>query len=206
VENFLTSSRNRFLLLAGFAGLILVGAGIFFFKSGINSGGAKVEVLNSSTEVGDPKNITAEISGEVINPGVYKFSDGSRIDDLLQSADGLSANADRTWTDKYLNRAAKLVDGQKVFIPKVGEQSNSLSAKTNGGDQSGSLSFSSDSKGLININSASMSQLDTLPGIGQVYGQSIIEHRPYSNVEELLSKGVLKKSLYDKVKNLVSIY
>ncbi len=206
MESFLTSSRNRVLILFGVVGLILIAVGIFYFKSDLNFGGTKVEVLSGSEEIDNPKNITAEISGEVIKPGVYKLSDGSRVDDLLILAGGFSAKADRTWTDKYLNRAAKITDGQKVYIPSVNQQSNSSSAKTGGGDQTTSSTFSSDSVRPININTASLKELESLPGIGQTYGQSIIEHRPYSNVPELLSKGVLKTSVYNKIKNMVSVY
>ncbi|MHA2055880.1 MAG: ComEA family DNA-binding protein [Candidatus Hodarchaeales archaeon] len=56
------------------------------------------------------------------------------------------------------------------------------------------------------MNTATLKELDSLPGIGPVYGQSIIEHRPYSTVEELLSKDALKKSTYEKVKDLVTVY
>ncbi|MFA6282333.1 MAG: SLBB domain-containing protein, partial [Candidatus Omnitrophota bacterium] len=80
----------------------------------MNFGGTKVEVLSESDEIDNSKNITVEIAGEVIKPGVYKLSDGSRVDDLLVLAGGLTADADRSWTDKYLNRAAKVTDGQKV--------------------------------------------------------------------------------------------
>jgi competence protein ComEA len=197
--------KFRYPLLIFLVGAILVAGGFFLINRG-EGGGTEIEVLGDKTAGQGEKLITVEIAGEILKPGVYQLDDDARINDLLQNAGGLSANADRVWVEKYLNKAAKLTDGQKVYIPKAGEQSTSSSAKTSGGDQSASPSFSSDSKGLININSASLSQLDTLPGIGQVYGQSIIEHRPYSNVEELLSKGVLKKSVYEKVKNLVSIY
>ena len=149
VEDFLTSSRNRtILLLLAVIGLILVGFGIFFFKSGLNFSGTKVEVLSESTESDNPKSITAEISGEVISPGVYKLPDGSRLDDLLVVAGGFTAKADRVWTDKYLNRAAKITDGQKVYIPSVNQQSNSSSAKNSGGDQTISSTFSSDSNAI----------------------------------------------------------
>jgi competence protein ComEA len=206
VESFLTSSRNRFLILIGVVGLIFIAVGIFFIKSGLDFGGTKVEVLSGSTEIDNPKNITAEIAGEVVKPGVYKLPEESRIDDLLVLAGGFSAKADREWSDKYLNRAAKITDGQKVYIPSTDKQSNSLSAKEGGGDQTVSAPFSSDSLRPVNINTASLQELDTLPGIGQVYGQNIIEHRPYSNVSELTSKGVLKDSVYQKIKDLITIY
>ena len=212
MENFLTSSRNRTLLFLAITGLVLLAGGIFYaksaeiHKSGLNFSGTKVEVLNTEVAGGSPKDIMAEISGAVQNPGVYKLTSGSRIDDLLLIAGGFSGRADREWSGKYLNRAAKIIDGQKVYIPKIGEQSVTLTAKTSGGDQTVSSTFSSDSKGFININSASLSQLDSLPGIGPVYGQSIIEHRPYSTIEELVSKGAIKQSLFTKIKDLITIY
>jgi competence protein ComEA len=198
--------RFRYPLLIFFVGLILVGFGVFITKSGALLPETKIEVLDGATEGQETGEITAEISGAVMIPGVYKLSNGARIEDLLIKAGGFSGEADRVWTDKYLNRAAKITDGQKVYIPKKDQQSNALGAKTGGGDQTISSDFSSDSKAMININTASLSQLDSLPGIGQVYGQNIIEHRPYSNVEELLSKGVLKESVYNKIKNLITIY
>ena len=204
--------KYRYPLLILLLGLILTTFGVFFSKSGLFGPSTKIEVLNSTTSGQVSGEITVEIAGQVLTPGVYKLPSGSRVEDLLIISGGYTSAADRVWTEKYLNRAAKLSDGQKVFIPKVGnipkvdEQSGVASAKTSGGDQTVSANFSSDSNALININTASLTQLDSLPGIGQVYGQSIIEHRPYSNVEELLSKGALKSSVYQKVKDLVSVY
>jgi competence protein ComEA len=206
VEKFLTSSRNRILLLLCVIGLVLVAIGFFFFKSGLNFSGTKVEVLSGSTEIDNSKDITVEIAGEVISPGVYKLPLGSRVDDLLVAAGGFSAKADRIWTDKYLNRAARLTDGQKVYIPNVNQQSTSSTANNGGGEQTTSPTFSSDSNALININTASLDQLDSLPEIGPKHGQSIIEHRPYSNASELVSKGAITQSLLDKIKNNITIY
>ena len=201
--------KFRYPILILLSGLVLMGGGYFFFKSGLGSSGTKVEVLSSSAEnsaTDSAKIITVEISGAVITPGVYKLPGGSRINDLLVVAGGFSAKADRVWTDKYLNRAAKITDGQKVYIPPVGQQSSSSTASVVGGGQTTSLANSSGSTTLIDINTASLQTLDSLPGIGQVYGQSIIDHRPYSDPSELLSKGVLKTSVYNKVKDLVSVY
>jgi competence protein ComEA len=150
--------------------------------------------------------ITVEIAGEVLSPGVYKLPRESRVDDLLVAAGGFSADADRGWTDKYLNRAAKLTDGQKVYIPPANQQIDESSAKSSGGYKTVSSDFSSDSNNLVNINTASSAELDSLPGIGPVYAQNIIEHRPYSTSEELVSKGAIKQSLYDKIKDKISVY
>ena len=204
MENFLTSSRNRTLLLLGVIGLILIAGGIFY--AGLNTGGTKVEVLNVGTAEDNLKNITAEISGEVQNPGVYKLTSGSRIDDLLTAAGGFSGKADRVWSGKYLNRAAVITDGQKVYIPSSNQQSNDLSANKSDGVKTDQSVLGVTGSHPVNINTASLTDLDSLPGIGPVYGQSIIEHRPYSTVEELLSKGALKKVVYEKIKDMVSIY
>ena len=200
--------KFRYPILILLIGLILIGGGYFIINSGIASSGTKVEVLSAETEAGPDihQDITTEIAGEVITPGVYKLPSGSRINDLLVIAGGLSSKADRVWTDKYLNRASKLTDGQKVYIPGVNQQSNNTTANQTAVDQSVSSNILSDSSKLININTGSLSELDTLPGIGPVFGQKIIEQRPYSNVSELVSKGAIKQSLLNKIKDLITIY
>lgn len=202
-------SKFKVPLLILLVGAIVTALGIIFFKSDIFSPSTKVEVLparnaSQSDVGGNATEIIVDISGEVERPGVYKLPNGSRVDDLLISSGGFSKNADRSWTDKYLNRASKLVDGQKLYIPNY--QSSIRGAKTGGGDQTISSSISSDSNGLININTADLKSLDSLPGIGQTYGQNIIEHRPYSDVQELVSKGAIKQGLFEKIKDKITIY
>lgn len=198
--------KYRYPLLILLTGLILVLFGIFIVKSGITPSSTKVEVLSGTTSGQATTEIAVEVAGEILSPGVYKLPTGSRVEDLLIISGGLTAAADRNWTDKYLNRAAKLTDGQKVYIPSLNEQSDVLSAKITGGDQTVSSTFSSDSNALININTSSLGELDKLPGIGPVYGQSIIEHRPYSTTQELVSTGAIKQSLFDKIKDKITIY
>jgi competence protein ComEA len=207
MENSLTLLlQNKKLTLSILIGLILIGLGIVYFKKLPSLGGTKVEVLNDTTKAQEVLQITVEIAGQVERPGVYKLPDNSRVEDLLISAGGFSKDADRVWTEKYLNRAAKLTDSQKVYIPKVGEQTLGASAKENGEYQTISSTISTPSSGLVNINTATLSQLDKLPGIGPTYGQSIIDHRPYSNVEELVSKGAIKQNVFAKIKDQVSVY
>jgi competence protein ComEA len=192
--------RNRFFILTILVGLILIGCGVLYSKNGPSVNSDKVEVLGGTTVAQDANpTLVVEISGEVENPGVYQLPFGGRIDDLLIAAGGLSAGADRDWVAKNINRAAKVTDGQKVFIPGVSDNQN-LSAKTTsivgGGGQGG----------LVNVNTADIKSLDSLPGIGPVYAQKIIEHRPYSDALELVSDGVVSQSIFDKIKDKITTF
>lgn len=189
--------KNIIFLLIGF---ILVGIGALLFKSGVFENKNNIEILNNTTEAQNTTSeIVVEITGSVEKPGVYKLSNTSRIDDLLIAAGGLSASADREWVSKNINRAAKLTDGQKIYVYS---QSEVESAKKNGGslDIKG-ISTTALTSGLklVNINTASLSELDTLPGIGPVYGQKIIDNRSYSTLEELVSKGVIPQKTFEKI-------
>lgn len=199
--------RFRFYFLIIFVGLILVGVGVFITrKEGIVSG-TKIEVLEDITGGKEGKeSLVVDISGEVEKPGVYNLPAGSRIEDVLIVAGGISKDADRVWVERNLNRAAKLSDGQKIYIPKEDEQSNSLSANNLGGYQTASSQNYSQGSDLVNINTASQKELEELPDIGPTRAQNIIDNRFYSSVEELLSKKVLTKSVYEKVKDKVTTY
>lgn len=206
MEKFLEANQKLVYLL--FSSFILVGVGVALAKGGFFEPATKVEILEGSG--GAKADLVVEIAGEVIRPGVYKLPAGSRVEDLLIAAGGLAAGADRENIEKYLNRAAKLTDGQKVYVPSIAEsnnsQSNAVSAKKSDYINSDQGILGVNQSGLVNINSASLTELDKLPGIGPVYGQSIIEHRPYSTPEELVTKGALKQSVYEKIKDKITVY
>lgn len=202
MEDFL--HFNQKLVILFLLGLILIGFGMFVFKNGVFTGGDKVEVLNDTTKSEESiKEMVVEISGAVYKPGVFKLTKDARVEDLLIMSGGLSADADRDWVTKNINRASKLFDGQKIYIKS---QSEVLSANSDSGIKLYQGENSLDGGGLVDINTASLSELDKLPGIGQVYGQNIIEQRPYSNTEELVKKGVLKESIYEKLKDKITAY
>lgn len=195
-------NTNRSLIIFVLLGVIFAGIGAFFLGTrGYSS--SKVEVLESPVEQ-KQKELVVEVAGAVEKPGVYKLETGARVEDALILAGGLSADADRDWVEKMLNRAAKLTDGQKIFIPD--KQSNSLSANKNVGYQNISSVLGDKNEDLVNINTASAKELDSLPGIGQVYAQKIIEQRPYSNLEELVSKKVIPQSTYEKIKDKITVW
>jgi competence protein ComEA len=87
--------RFRYQLLILLVGLILIGFGALFIKNGLNTASTKVEVLQAATEGQAGSEVTAEIAGEVVNPGVYKLPAGSRVEDLLVASGGFSTGADR---------------------------------------------------------------------------------------------------------------
>ena len=189
--------KYRYFLFFILIGIIVVGIGVKNINKGSTIKGK--DVLSVTT-----KDLVVEISGEVINPGVYTLSDGSRIEDLIIKSGGVTVNADRDFIDKYVNRAERLIDGKKYYLPPIGWQNDEMIAKKIEGYQNISSDFGATKEGLIDINSASLGQLDGLPGIGQKYGTYIIEHRPYSNIEELVSKGAIPTSVYEKIKSLIT--
>jgi competence protein ComEA len=204
VEEFI--HKNSKLLVFALVGLILIGFGALAYKTNVFSSGDTVEVLNSPTET--PSTITeivVEISGSIQKPGVYKMKTGDRIDDLMVVSGGLSVDADRDWVDKNINRASKLIDGQKYYIYS---QSEVESAKDNGGIKLYQEVLGTNEENLsnlVNINTSSQSELEKLNGIGPVYATNIIEHRPYSNIDELVKKGVISQKVLEKIKNAISV-
>lgn len=203
MDEFLQKYHKNIIFLL--FGVILVGLGLFFSKIGVFDSKDKIEILNNTTE---PQNtvseIIVEISGSIEKPGVYKLSGNSRVEDLLIVSGGISASADRDWVSKNINRASKLVDGQKIYIYS---QSEVASAKESGGiklDQQVLGESNTNFNNLININTASLEKIMELPDIAQKRGQSIIEHRPYSTKEELVSKGVISQNIFEKIKNLIT--
>ena len=186
-------------------GIIFVLIGIFISKN-FSFGKNKIEIVDENENGEVLSEIVVEIAGEVIKPGVYKLSSNSRIEDLLVLSGGISENADRNWMEKSLNRAAKLSDGQKIYIPSINEQSNVLSANNSSPYQNTSSDFGSQGSGFIDVNQATQKELESLSGIGPVYAQKIIEYRPYSNIEEIVLKTKIPQKTFDNIKSQLIVY
>jgi competence protein ComEA len=142
------------------------------------------------------KKIKVDIEGAVEKPGVYEIPFDSRIEDVLISAGGLSVKADREYVSKSVNLAQKLIDGAKIYIPELNGSNNSNISN---------LPNTPNSQ-LTNINIASESELDKLPGIGPVTAAKIIAGRPYQTLEELVSKKAVSQSVFTKIKDKISLY
>ncbi len=154
---------------------------------------------NATPEVaGEVSTIMVEVSGAVGRPAVYELPAGSRVIAFLEAAGGISNLADKGWVERNVNLAAPVTDGSKIYIPRVGEESSKTESVAVGNSSVGSTA-------KININTASLSELDTLWGIGTVRAQAIIDNRPYQGVEELLEKKVVPTNVYAEIKDLVAI-
>lgn len=186
------ANRFKIPLIIGLSGLLLIG--LSFLLPKLNSQPTpELKLEETSAETKEVENLTVDVSGEVVNPGVYKFESGARVEEAIKKAGGFTSQADSAWIAKELNLAAKISDGQKIYIQKTGETTTTSTL--------GSTSSST----KINLNFASTKELDSLPGVGAVTIEKIISNRPYSSVEELLSKKVVGKATYEKIKDLVSV-
>ena len=177
----------------GGLGLILIIIGLIQF---LTRPSQKEPLVFEQGKEEQKQEVVVDIEGAVIKPGVYKLSSDNRTVDALAAAGGLSEEADRNWVEKNINLAKKVTDGLKIYIPRSGEQvlsENSVQSLQQGG-----------AGPVINLNTASQSDLESLPGIGAVTAQKIIEARPYTSIEELLSRKVVGQSTYDKIKDKIA--
>lgn len=140
-----------------------------------------------------------DLEGAVEKPGIYELPADSRVNDLLVRAGGLSGKADRAWVAKNLNLAQSLADGGKIYIPAEGEFEKLAQS---GGDVAGAAISGRE----ININTADVSELDALWGIGEARAKSIIAGRPYQKIEELLEKKIVPSNVFERIKTEITVY
>lgn len=170
-------------------GIVLILGGIYLTPK------PKKEFPKESIVSSDQNQLVVEISGAVIHPGVYKLPDGSRIEDAINLAGGFQNTVNKEYVSKDLNKAQKLIDGIKLYIPfrdeKISGDKNIPGAATSR---------------KINLNTSSQIELESISGIGQATSTKIISNRPYQKSEDLISKKVMSKSVYNKIKDLVTVY
>ena len=138
--------------------------------------------------------ILVDIEGAIVLPGIYRLPFGSRVDDALGAAGGFTKDADTEAIARSINRAAKLADGAKIYIPAIGQDQASDEAHLSAGIAA-----------FININTASQSELESLTGIGLVTAGKIISGRPFLRLEELVEKKAMSQSLFDKLKDQLTL-
>jgi len=135
------------------------------------------------------------ITGEVNNPGVYEFTEELRVAELIQKTGGFTENADPNYINKEINLAAIIEDEESFYIP------NKINIE-NGTVESSTITNTSS---LIDINSATQVELETLIGIGPSLSYRIIDNRPYETIEDILNVPGIGESKFNSIKNDITV-
>ena len=147
-----------------------------------------------------PVRIVVDVEGAVASPGVVTLPEGSRVYEAVEAAGGMAESADHG----KVNLAEKVSDGMAVYIPFQGEEQSGLSPGISAGQTS-----AAGSGGLININTADKSALMQLPGIGEVYAQSIIDYRQsvgtFQKIEDIKNVSGIGDGRFEKIKDKITI-
>jgi len=188
---------NRAVLASFLLGSLLVGAFVLVSDYLSRPQDSEVKIISeeSDGEVLSQETIVVEVGGAVKEPGVFEFPQGTRAGTAIDFAQGLDDQVDKEWVARNLNLAAPLIDGQKIYLPFEGENLDQVLGASLLGNSN-----------QININTASESQLRSLEGIGEVRAQKIIGSRPYGSVEDLLTKDIIPRSVFEKVQDQISVF
>jgi len=162
------------------------------------------EISNIASESAITSKIIVDVEGAVVNPGVITVQIGDRVSDALEMVGGLRKDADSMYVSQSLNKAMKLVDGMKIYIPSVTETSyiNNKLPSNNVNDVAQSIK---NNNAAISINMGSKEQLERLPSVGPVTAQKIIDNRPYQTLEELVSKKAVGQSVFEKIRQQIDL-
>ena len=181
-----------------------------------------VENVEEETKTEEDNKIIVHISGAVNKEGIVELEENSRISDAIYQAEGLAENADT----KNINLAFKLEDGMKIYIPAIGEsieeneqsqnestidETSKYITSSSGGIQEQQINKNSDQEKneKININTATQTELETLPGIGPSTSLKIVnyrqEHGKFQSIEDIKEVSGIGDAKYENIKNLICV-
>ena len=187
--------KGRFILL--FLLFILTGCSLspggMEIEQNVDESASEGSVISGNNTSDEDNLLWVHVCGEVNHPGVYSFPEGSRVFDAVEAAGGFTEHADQ----ESVNLAMSLIDEGKIYVP----------GKEEGNEDSGSAQGSSD--GRINLNTATLEELMTLPGIGEKRAESILKLREekgsFQTVEELLEAEGIKEGIFQQIKDFVKV-
>lgn len=193
VERFISENKDLVIKVAAVA-LVIVAA-FFVFLTKADDIEENVQVENEiaiEEETVSALQIYVDIGGAVKNPQVVELPEGSRVEDAIEAAGGLTDKADLT----DINRAAFLEDGEKVYIPEVYDE-----------DEVGDSQVRGDGK--ININTADFEELQELNGVGPATAEKIIGYREengrFSSIEDIKNVSGIGEKTFEKFKDDIKV-
>ncbi|MGZ8597000.1 MAG: helix-hairpin-helix domain-containing protein [Actinomycetota bacterium] len=209
-ERLETLSRGELVGLVVVVAATMAGAGLWYVRSlpkpvtiaagapqpAVADTGAGVTASAVASPTGPP--IIVDVTGWVHEPGVYEFVQGDRVIDAVDRAGGAKHGADLS----VLNLAAPLTDGTQVVVPKQGAGGSAAVAPgTTGSGAAGG--------GLVNINTASATELETLSGIGEVLAGAIVDYRtengPFASVDDLETVSGIGPATLEEIRDQVTV-
>lgn len=219
IEDLIEKAKQYKIALGlGLLGVIAAG---FILLQGRDQGGTDVQQLTEQTsssssymnEKSDKSNeisqtetedqlVTVDVKGAVKKPGVYQLQSNSRVHDALEKAGGLTDEADL----KSVNQAQKLSDEAVVYVAKVGENAVDVTASAPASATSGTNQTKS---ALVNLNTATEADFQTISGIGQKRAQDIIAYREangrFKSVDDLKNVSGIGAKTLEKLKEYVTV-
>ena len=192
---YLKRRMKRLLLIACCSFFMFTGCGKASYFQSTELVQETTEEVTQEEVVADllPETIYVQVAGAVTSPGVYELSNGSRVYQAIESAGGLLPTAE----DKDLNQAAVLEDGQKIYVYTV-DEAKAESEKSETVDD-----------GLVNINTASVADFKTLPGIGETKANQIVAYReangPFSSIEDIKKVTGIGDGIFKQINSLIKI-
>jgi competence protein ComEA len=200
-ERLAALSRGELVGLVAFLAVTLGGAGLWYVRSlprPVEVAAAPSEGTASAPASASPSPevvVLVDVAGWVRRPGVYEFTEGARVIDAIDAAGGARSGA----VLEALNLAAPLTDGTQILVPREGQE-GVAPAPVTGGAVAG---------GLVNVNSAIATELEELPGIGEVIAQRIIDYRtengPFATVDELVDVSGIGDAILESIRELVTV-
>ena len=182
--------------------IVLIGT-VYFLRRPDSAPATLVIVTPSPKPSATIASIMVDVRGAVSKPGVYTLAAGSRLQDALALAGETLSNADT----RSLNLARKLNDGEQIYVPLQGEIPPTIPSASSKSDTKSAATPTR--AGKVNLNTATLQELDSLPGIGPVTAQAIFDYRsqngPFKKIDDIKKVRGIGDSLYNQIKDLVTL-
>lgn len=199
---------DKKLLIIFISILIIICVSIYFFTkdedTNILLSNELYTVDNTDNTNEDLETIMVHIDGEVVTPGIISLKAGARIADAIQACGGTTDISDIS----KINLAYELKDGQKVYIPSIYDVEDVEYIQNDAGNNV-IIPDTSSSSALVNINSATQAELETLPGIGPSTAAKIIDYRnkngDFKNIEDIMNVSGIGESKFNNIKDYICI-
>lgn len=181
----------------------IAAAAVLLLTFGMISQGEKGEEVKmtevpAAEEETVPDRIFVDIGGEVVHPMLAELEDGSRVEDAIEAAGGLTEDADLS----SINRAAFINDGDKIYIPSSDDAAVPLLSDPGG------AAAAQTAGGKVNINTADSQELQTLTGIGPVTADKIIEYRQtngrFTTIEDIKKVSGIGEKTFEKFRESIT--